>query len=296
MRQLFTGCCLFVFFFAAAQAPPSSDLLGKTLVASFQRNNFGMLQPYLPTPLFYKSLGKEMKQRSNKEINEFLANSKKRLKENWEKIRDRVKKDSVDLSALIIKESLLYNPFQQSSMQGLLLVYAYKGVLYDDISVIVKMQAGKTWLLEIPNTESFLSMKDSSLRNSNQARSAIELAKPAFKESVKQRVRELVQLAQQDSMEAAGKRMVYHGPDITRDWKAALNMNDPGERAEAASRMTEIKQNLQGCPGYTFGSLDADTESEGYWIVQQVKCGQHILRFAFLQTKEGLLLGSLDME
>ncbi len=79
-------------------------------------------------------------------------------------------------------------------------------------------------------------------------------------------------------------------------WKAALNINDPGERAVAVSRMTEIKKNLQGCPEYTFGSLDADTESEGYWIVQQVRCNGKIVRFAFLQTCDGLLLGSLDME
>lgn len=296
MRQLFTCSCLLVFFGAAAQLHPAPDPLGKAVVASFQRNNFGLLQPYLPTPLFYRSLGKEMKQRSNKELDQFLANSKKRLKKNWEKIRDRVKKDSIDLGSLIIKESLLYNPFQQSSMQGLVLLYDYKGVLYDDISLIVKTQAGKTWLLEIPNTESFLSMKDSSLRNSSQARSAIELTKPVFKESVKQRVRELVQLALQDSIEAVGKRMVYHGPDITRDWKAALNMSDPGERAAAASRMAEIKQNLQDCPEYTFGTLAADTESEGYWIVQPVKCNGKIVRFAFLQTKEGLLSGSLDVE
>ena len=60
--------------------------------------------------------------------------------------------------------------------------------------------------------------------------------------------------------------------------------------------MQKVKKATSGCSDFVYEEIQAEKESEGYWIVQPVKCGEKILYFAFLKVKDKLLLGDFNVE
>ena len=46
-----------------------------------------------------------------------------------------------------IKETVVYNPYQQSVMQAMVIVYDYNGKTWDDVTLIVKQQNNESYLL-----------------------------------------------------------------------------------------------------------------------------------------------------
>lgn len=254
------------------------------------------MEKYLPTKEFYKSLGKHVSQKSDAEIDSFLSRNKVRLIENWAKISEHIKKEGIDPTTITKKETIVYNPYSQSVMQAMVIVYEYKGKIYDDVGIIVKEQKDKTFLLEIPNPLRAFAMTDTSLANSSQAKVALELAKPEFERSLQRQVQNLAGFASNGSRAEFGAFVIYHGEDENRNWKSPVNMSDSVESKMSTALMLEVKQAMSDCSNYSFDKIKSEKESEGYWIVQPIKCGQKIIRFAFLKVRDKLLLGDIDVE
>ena len=99
----------------------------------------------------------------------------------WEKKWSGVHKEGVDLTAVLIRETLVYEIIPGKPMQGMVVVYGYKGRDYDDLSLIVHQQTGKTWLLEIPNPTRVFKMEDTTLRSSIKARQMMAQSDPLLK-------------------------------------------------------------------------------------------------------------------
>ncbi|HOZ68102.1 MAG TPA: hypothetical protein PLU11_09895 [Chitinophagaceae bacterium] len=274
---------------------PSGEL-GTSFLSSLQLGKFGPLEKYIPTVAFYKSLGKEMAGRSDKEIGQLRDQSTTRLKENWKQILERVRKDGIDLAGVLIRETLVYDIMPGKPMQGMVVVYGYKGHEYDDLSLIVNQQPGKTWLLEIPNSTRVFKMDDSTLRNSKQARQVIALSDPQLKKQLESQVKAMIRQAKGDSLQAFGSQVIFRGEPASKNWKSALNMNLPEEVEQAERLMKQVSKAMAGCSDYKMESMRVEKESEGNWLVQPVKCGSKKVYFAFLMTGSGLLLGDLDTE
>ncbi|HRG23042.1 MAG TPA: hypothetical protein PLL23_01570 [Chitinophagaceae bacterium] len=274
----------------------SAGALGESFLSSLQLGKFGPLEKFIPTVAFYKSLGKEMAGRSDKEIGQLRDQSTARLKENWKQILERVRKDGIDLAEVLIRETLVYDIMPGKPMQGMVVVYGYKGREYDDLSLIVNQQPGKTWLLEIPNSTRIFKMDDSTLRNSTQARQAIALSDPQLKMQLESQVKAMIRQAKGDSLQAFGSQVIFRGEPASRNWKSALNMDLPEEVEQAERLMKQVSKTMAGCSDYKMEMMRVEKESEGNWLVQPVICGSKKVYFAFLMTGSGLLLGDLDTE
>ncbi len=275
--------------------PPSGEL-GTSFLSSLQQGQFGLLEKFIPTLAFYKSLGKEMAGRSDKEIGQVREQNKSRLKENWQQILQRVRRDGIDLTAVLIRETLVYEIIPGKPMQGMVVVYGYKGRDYDDLSLIVHQQTGKTWLLEIPNPTRVFKMEDTTLRSSTKARQMIAQSDPLLKLQLEMQVKTLIRLANGDSLMAFGPQVIFRGEPPSRNWKSPLNMDIPDEAAQAERMMIQVKKAMSGCSDYKLEAIRVESESEGYWMVQPVICGSRKVYFAFLMIGAGLLLGDLDTE
>ncbi|MBK6938034.1 MAG: hypothetical protein IPH18_14995 [Chitinophagaceae bacterium] len=270
--------------------------LEEAFLQSVKDADFNLLKKYLPDAAFYKSLGKDVKARTDAEIDSFLKASSDKLKGNWETIRKNMASKNADAGKIQLHDAVIFSPYSQSVMQGMVLVYGYEGKEYDDITLMVKKQGEKTYLLEITNPLAALQMKDTSLASSSQAKAANELQTPAFTELVKKKVEELLSYASENNVQLFGNSVIYRGNDDARSWKAAINMNNAEEKIIAEGLFKEVKSVMTDCSGFTFGTVAGEKESEGYWIVQPVVCGKKIVRFAFLKVKDKLLLGDFDVE
>jgi hypothetical protein len=270
--------------------------LGESFLSSLQLGKFGPLEKFIPTVAFYKSLGKEMAGRSDKEIGQLRDQSTARLKENWKQIFERVRKDGIDLAGILIRETLVYDIMPGKPMQGMVVVYEYKGREYDDLSLIVNQQPGKIWLLEIPNSTRIFKMDDSTLRNSTQARQVIALSDPKLKKQLESQVKAMIRQAKGDSLQAFGSQVIFRGEPASRNWKSALNMDLPEEVEQAERLMKQVSKAMAGCSDYKMEVMRVEKESEGNWLVQPVICGSKKVYFAFLMTGSVLLLGDLDTE
>ncbi len=270
--------------------------LPNNFLESLSKENFDLLKSYLPTVEFYKSLGTSMRERSDSDIVKFLDRSNERLKENWEKIRNRLQSANVDPDEIDVKETIVYSPFKEKRNQMMVVVYEYKNKTADDMLFSVSEWNGKTFLLEIPNSESFLSMEDTALRNSSEAKLSIEMNKPEFKKSVQDKVEKLISYAKENKVKEFTENIVYRGEDESRRWRSAMNMNDTAEAERVTDFMKEVNFYIQNCPDRTFNEIRTESESEGTWIVMPVGCSTSIVYFAFLRVNGELLLGDIDIE
>lgn len=295
MRNLFSVSFLFLLVACkpAARQPLS---LEEAVMQSFRDDKFSLLEDYLPTKEFYKSLGEEVQQRTDPEIDSFLVENKSRISSDWEKMRENLKEGKVQPEALKFKESLVYKPYPKSSMQAMVVIYDYRGKLFDDLTFIVKEQAGKKFLLGIPVPSSAFRMRDSTLRNSNQARAALEMLDPGFAPKMKILVTELINAAEKEDISFFADRVVYRGEDDNRNWKSAINSSVQEEKNQALALMSQVKAVMSDCPGLEFGQVMGNSESEGYWIIQPVNCTGKTIHFAFLKVGDRFLLGDLDTE
>ncbi len=275
--------------------PPSGEL-GASFLSSLQQGQFGLLEKFIPTIAFYKSLGKEMAGRSDKEIGRVRDQNKARLKENWQQILQRVRKDGIEMKAVLIRETLVYEIIPGKPMQGMVVVYGYKGRDYDDLSLIVHQQAGKTWLLEIPNSTRVFIMEDTTLRSSIKARQMIAHSDPRLKLQLEMQVKTMISLAKGDSLMAFGPQVIFRGEPSSRNWNSPLNMDIPDEAAQAERVMNQVKKAMSGCSDYKLEAIRVESESEGIWLVQPVICGNSKVYFAFLMIGSRLMLGDLDTE
>ena len=270
--------------------------LDKAFIQSFKEGNFTGLEKFLPTKSFYKSLGKEMEERSDADIDSFLSRANQRLMNSWNDINQSIKEKQIDPSKIKLKESIVYNPFRESQMQGMVIVYEYDNKTWDDLSMIVRQQGDTTYLLEIPNPTRAFSFADSSLAESSQAKAAIELSKPGFKESLEKHVQQLMDWAKDGNMNEFGSYVVYHGEDENRSWKSAVNLQNAEEKELAERLINRVKSAAEDCSQFSFDTIMSDKESEGFWIVQPVKCGNKIIRFAFLKIRDKMMIGDIDVE
>lgn len=295
MRLLFISLAS-IALFISCQNKVDTATLDKAFISSFKDGKFTMLEEFLPTKAFYKSMGKEMAERSDEEIDSFLNRSNKRLMDNWDVINQAIKEKQVDPAKINIKETIVYNPFRESSVQAMVIVYEYNNKTWDDLSLIVKQMGDTTYLLEIPNPRRAFSFSDTSLTESSQARSAIEMEKPEFQKVLQQQVKQLIDLAKDDNLNEFGNHVIYNGDDKSRSWKSAVNMADSSEKELAVHMMQAVKKATKDCSSFSFDKLESERESEGYWIVQAVNCDKKIIRFAFLKVNGKMLLGSIDAE
>ncbi|MBL7725100.1 MAG: hypothetical protein JNK27_13190 [Chitinophagaceae bacterium] len=296
MRRFQRILVFLLLLFASCKSKDVPVTLDKAFLRSFQEGEFTILEKYLPTNEFYKSLGKDVPDRTDTEIDSFLNNSKRKLVDNWNKISDGIKNNAIDPDKISIEESVVYNPYSQSIMQAMIIIYEYNGKLYDDLTLIVKRQNDNEYLLEIPNPLSAFEMKDTSLANSSQAKVALDLVKPAFGQNLQNQIKEMVAMANSDNLPAFSLNIVYHGEDKVRNWKSPVNLNDAAENKMTADLMQKVKLVMNDCRDFSFDKISAEKESEGYWIVQPLNCGRKIVRFAFLRVKDRLLLGDIDVE
>jgi hypothetical protein len=270
--------------------------LDKSFIYSFSENKFAVLEKFLPTRSFYKSLGDEVDKLSDAEIDSFLSRSNTRLKTAWERINSAIREKNIDPRKIKLKESVVYNPFSQNSFQAMVLVYEYENKIWDDLSLIIRTAGDSTYLLEIPNPTKAFSFSDTSLSESSQAKAANELKQPEFRESLKSQVNKLAELAKEENLDGFAEFAAYHGEDKERSWKSPVNMEHPEESVLAKKLMQEVKSAMSSCDDFIYEEIRAERESEGYWIVQPVRCKNRIIYFAFLKIKDRLLLGDLNVE
>jgi hypothetical protein len=284
------------FLFFACNTEKREANLPNTFLESLSKGNFDLLKSYLPTVEFYKSLGSSAPERSDSDIVKFIDRSNERLKENWEKIRGRLQSANVNADDIDIKETIVYSPFKEKRIQWMVAVYDYKNKRADDMLFSISEWNGKIFLLEIPNSESFLSMEDTSLRNSSEAKLSIEMNKPEFKRSVQDKVEKLISYAKENKVKEFTGSIVYRGEDEARRWKTAMSMNDTAEAQRVKEFIDEVNFYIQNCPDRTFGEIRTESESEGTWIIMPVSCSTSIVYFAFLKINGDLLLGDIDIE
>lgn len=285
-----------IILFTACQNNTENTSLDKAFIQSFKDQKFKELERFFPTKSFYKSLGKEMPERNDAEIDSFLTGSNQKLEEDWEKINTTIKGKMIDPGKIVIKETLFYKPYRESSMQAMIIVYEYKGKTWDDLSMIVRQRGDTTYLLGIPNPTRAFKFSDTSLRESTQAKAAIELQKPEFQQDVQKHVTQMIDWAKNDSINEFAGYIVYNGEDKNRSWKSAVNVQNEEESRQATDIMEKVKKATGDCPVMAFDTIEAERESEGYWIVQPVICGKKIIRFPFLKIKDKFLMGNIDVE
>lgn len=267
-----------------------------TFLESLSKQKFELLAPYLPAADFYKSLGKEVKDRTDEEIAKFIEKSNNKVKEGWSKIIERLKTANIKPGNVEIKEIMVYSPFKVNKMQGMVVQYNYNDKTWDDIFFIVSEWNGKTYLLEIPNTEKFLSMEDTSLQASAEARLYLEMSKPGYQKNVQARVEKIIMFAKDNKVKEMAESMMYRGDDEKRKWKSAMTINDTDYVKRATEFMGQINNELKDCSDLAFDEIKSERESEGVWIVMPVKCGSKTIHFAFLSLNNQLLLGDIDAE
>jgi hypothetical protein len=295
MRPLF----IFTFgilFFTACQNKTEPSSLDKALIRSFKDKNIEVLKKYFPTKSVYKLLGKELPKRSDEEIDSFLSNNDRRLIEGWNKMIEIIEAKKIDPGKINIKESIVYDPFRESSLRAMVIVYEYDNKTWDDLSLIIHKNGDSTYLLEIPNPTKAFSFSDTSLAESSLAKNIIEIKKPEFQQSVEKHVTQLINWAKNGNIKEFAGFVVYRGEDKNRSWKSAINMQDDEENKQAINIMEKVQRVIKDCNNFSFGKIHAERESEGYWIVQPVICGDKTVSIAFLKINDKLLMGDIDVE
>jgi hypothetical protein len=291
LQALFIGC--FLLGCSTSHRPGS---LPETFLESLDKENFDLLAPFLPTPDYYKSLGKDIKERTDEEILQFLSHNKAKLKDAWQDILNRTKERKLRLQSIRITETLEYLFGENEPYYSTVVVYEYNNRQWDDMVFLTGKHNGHTYLLAIPNATQFLSMENSSLRNSEEARMFREMNQPGFSKNIQNRVKEIIEFAKQNNVQAFTESLVYRGEDETRRWKTSLTMQDTEESRQVHTWMSRIRNSFELCSEYSFAVLRTDREEEGTWLVQPVQCGERTIYFALLKIGDRYLLGDMDSD
>lgn len=270
--------------------------LDSAFIRSLQKGDFNQLKPFLPTRALYKSLEKDNPQKTDAAIDAFLLKNTARLKENWNKVLQNIRSNKLNLKQVNPRETLLHPLQPGSPVLGLVLVYEYGGKLFDDFTLIVSMYADKTWLLEIPNPTSFLQLRENGLRNSTEARNAILLNDPGFKEKMAAQVSTMIRQAAKDSLEAFAAAVLFHQPGDTSSWKRPVRPAVAAELDIARNLMAQVLKITGNCNDWQSQELMLEKESEGTWLIQPVKCGDKQVYFAFMLLNDRLFLGDTDQD
>lgn len=295
MKQFFI-ITLSVLFFAACQSKKEPLSLDKALIQSFKDKSYEPLQKYFPTKAVYNSLSQGLPDRSDEEIDSFLSNNNRKLIDGWNKMNQTIEEKKIDPGKILIKEAIVYNPFEKGPIQAMIIIYEYDNKTWDDLSMIIHQNGDTTNLLEIPNPTRAFSLTDTSLAESSLAKSMIEIKKPEFQQSLEKQVTQLIGWAKEDIINEFGNNVIYKGDDEGRSWKSAVNMADSSEKELAINTMHRVNEAMKDCSSFSFGKIEANRESEGYWIVQPVNCDKKIIRFAFLKVKGKMMIGDIDVE
>jgi hypothetical protein len=271
--------------------------LEDAFILSIKKNDFKVLNDFLPDKKFYDAVSEKMPKRTEKEIENFLKESQERIKQAWQNTFYTVAEKKIDLDKVVIKEVFYHDPFPDDETNEAMVVnYEYKGSIWDDIQFIVSRKTGKTILLGIPNPTRAFSMRDKELRATNEAKSWIEMNKPEFKKSIEDISNKLIAAAKANDLNEFGQYLIYRGADESRLWRSAVNMNDSTERKMAAQFMERVNRNLQNCDKYKTGNFVTNRESEGLWITWPLDCDSRIVTLHYLRVNGQLLLGDTDVE
>lgn len=289
----FIGLTLFIT--SCGNKKTASDM-EHAFIQSLKDGEFKILEPYFATREVYRSVATDSTSKSGLEVDSFLSQSNQRLKDSWDKILATVKRKNIDPGKVVIKETFLFDPFGKGKVQAMVVVYEYEGKTWDDLTIIVKQNDQKISLLEIPNPTDVFSFRDTSLRNVAYAKARMELAKPEFQLTLKDQVKQMIKWAKEDNLKEFSALVVYRGNDENRSWKSAVNMSDSVESELATGRLNKVKSIMKDCNGHEFGKIIGERESEGFWIIQLVNCGNKMVYFSFLKIKGKLLLGDIDTE
>jgi hypothetical protein len=289
MQKLFSAAVIILLFSACdSQAPVK---LEDAFIQSIQKNDFKLLENFLPDKAFYISLGDKMQKRSDNEILAFLDDSNEKIKQAWQNTVFNAAEKKIELSSVAVKEMIIYDPFPQDEVtEAMVIAYEYKGKTWDDLQFIIARKNNKTYLLGIPNPTRAFSMTDPDLRATNEAKAWVEMQGPAFKKNLQQLSDDIIAAIQKKDIDAFGKNLAYRGDDPARQWKSAINLSDPAEKQTATAFMMRMHESIQSCTSFEKGELKTERESEGLWIVQPVKCGEKIFSLAFLRINGKLLL------
>ncbi len=97
--------------------------------------------------------------------------------------------------------------------------------------------------------------------------------------------------------EAAG-HIVYRGPDAKRKWMDIYDYSQPTERTEVEGVCGNIKELVKESDAYEFSRFFEEPESEGRWLVWEMKfkkgAKQGAVLFAFLKIKGRYAVGDID--
>jgi hypothetical protein len=106
----------------------------------------------------------------------------------------------------------------------------------------------------------------------------------------------LIAAAKANKLDEFGQHLIYRGDDENKQWKTALNINDPVEKEQAADMMKRVNRNIESCDNFKDGKMQTEKESEGTWIIWKMECDKKIVSLAYLRIKGKLLLGDTDVE
>ena len=295
MRRLLFSFIVLIFLSGCSSQQPNK--LEDAFILSLKKNDFKILNDFLPDKKFYDAVSQKMPKRTEKEIEDFLMASHERIKQAWQNTFYTVAEKKIDLDKVVIKEVFYHDPFPDDETNEAMIVdYEYKGSTWDDIQFIVSRKTGKIILLEIPNPTRSFSMRDKELRATNEARTWIEMNKPEFKKSIEEVSNKLIAAVKTNNLDEFGKYLIYRGADGNRLWRSPVNMNDSMDRKMAAQFMERVTRNLQSCENYKTGNFVTNRESEGLWITWPLDCGDRIVSLHYLRVDGRLLLGDTDVE
>jgi hypothetical protein len=287
-KLFFTAIIVFIFSSCGSDAPGK---LEDAFLQSVQKNDFKLLENFLPDKAFYNSLGDKMAKRSDEEILAFLDDSNEKVKQAWQNTIFNAAEKKIDLNKLSIKEVIVHDPFPKDDVtEAMVINYEYKGNTWDDIQFIIAKKNGKTYLLGIPNPTRAFSMSDPELRATNEAKAWVEMSDPVFKKNLQSLSDTVITAIQKNDLALFGNYLAYRGDDPNRQWKSAINLSDSLEKRTALAFLQRMHDAIAACTGFEKGELKTERESEGLWIVQPVKCGNKIFSLAFLRINGKLML------
>lgn len=294
MQKLLLPAIVFLFMSCNDSNPKN---LEEAFIHSLQKNDFKLLNDFLPDKEFYVAVSKTMPKRTDNEIEDLLKQSGERLKQAWQNTYFTAAEKKLDLNKVVIKDVFYHDPFPNDEIsEGMVINYEYNGNIWDDLQFIVSRKTGKTVLLEMPNPTRAFSMQDKELRATNEAKAWIEMNKPEFKKDIEALSNKLVAAAKANNLEEFGNHLVYRGNDESKRWRTALNMKDSLEHQQAAELMQRLNRSLENCSNYKTGNFVTERESEGVWIVWPLDCGDKIITLAYLRINGKLMLGDTDVE
>ena len=294
MRQLLSFFAIIVCLTACTDQPPKN--LEEAFLESLERNDFDVLETFLPDNHFYATQIKKGNE-SDAEVKEIVAQKIEELSVAWQNTIYNLATKKIDLSKVMIKEVIFHDPFPNDTISEAMTVnYEYKGSTWDDIQFIVSRKTGRTVLLAIPNPTRAFSMRDRDLRATHEAKTWIELSKPEFKQDINELSVKLIAAAKSNNLDEFGQFLLYRGDNEQKKWKTRLNMQDSLERKQAFELMQRVSRNMEQCNTYQTGDIVTKRDSQGVWITWPMNCGGSIVTFSYLRIDGKLLLGDTDFE